>query len=80
MTAGDELAAKLARSLEHLALIRDCAARLFARDRLGQNFFARGQIRQRREPSHDLPVLLDAMRRVQFRNHHATIVAEARRK
>ena len=75
---GDELAARLARNLEHLALIRECAARLFARDRLGRDFFARGQLRKLREPTGELPALLDAMRRVQSRNHHGTAIAERR--
>jgi len=39
---GAELAAHLAYQLERLAAMRDVAARLMARDRLGRDFFARG--------------------------------------
>jgi len=41
--SGEDLAAHLAFQLERLAAMRDCAARLMARDRLGRDFFARGQ-------------------------------------
>ncbi len=40
---GEELAAHLAFQLERLQAMRDVAARLMARDRLGRDFFARGQ-------------------------------------
>jgi len=40
--SGEELAAHLAFQLERLSAMRDVAARLMARDRLGVNFFARG--------------------------------------
>lgn len=40
--SGDELAAHLAFQLERLQAMRDCAARLMGRDRLGRDFFARG--------------------------------------
>jgi segregation and condensation protein A len=40
---GAELAAHLAFQLERLAAMRDVAARLMGRDRLGRDFFARGQ-------------------------------------
>ncbi|SLN44105.1 Segregation and condensation protein A [Falsiruegeria litorea R37] len=40
---GEELAAHLAFQLERLQAMRDSAARLMARDRLGRDFFARGQ-------------------------------------
>lgn len=40
---GEELAAHLAFQLERLQAMRDCAARLMGRDRLGRDFFARGQ-------------------------------------
>jgi segregation and condensation protein A len=39
---GDELAAHLAFQLERLQAMRDAAARLMGRDRLGRDFFARG--------------------------------------
>ncbi|WP_370301368.1 ScpA family protein [Pseudooceanicola sp.] len=41
--SGEELAAHLAFQLERLQAMRDVAARLMARDRLGRDFFARGQ-------------------------------------
>ncbi|MGJ8546725.1 MAG: segregation and condensation protein A [Sulfitobacter sp.] len=41
--SGEELAAHLAFQLERLAAMRDCAAKLMARDQLGRDFFARGQ-------------------------------------
>ena len=41
--SGEELAAHLAFQLERLQTMRDAAARLMARDRLGRDFFARGQ-------------------------------------
>lgn len=40
--SGEDLADHLAFQLERLGAIRDVAARLMARDRLGQDFFARG--------------------------------------
>lgn len=42
--SGEELAAHLAFQLERLQAMRDAAARLMGRDRLGRDFFARGQI------------------------------------
>ncbi|HAV09092.1 MAG TPA: segregation/condensation protein A [Rhodobacteraceae bacterium] len=42
--SGEELAAHLAFQLERLAAMREAAAQLMASDRLGVNFFARGQI------------------------------------
>jgi segregation and condensation protein A len=53
--SGEDLAAHLAFQLERLAAIREVAARLMARDRLGQDFFARG-----------LPEDVKRHRRVQF--------------
>ena len=41
--SGEELAAHLAFQLERLQAMRDSAARLMGRDRLGRDFFARGQ-------------------------------------
>jgi segregation and condensation protein A len=41
--SGEEMAAYLAFQLERLAAMRDCAAKLMARDRLGQDRFARGE-------------------------------------
>ncbi|AVO39128.1 segregation and condensation protein A [Pukyongiella litopenaei] len=40
---GEELAAHLAFQLERLQAMRDAAARLMGRDRLGRDFFARGE-------------------------------------
>jgi len=40
--SGEELAAHLAYQLERLQAMRDCAAKLMARDHLGRDFFARG--------------------------------------
>ncbi|SHJ90040.1 condensin subunit ScpA [Shimia gijangensis] len=40
--SGEELAAHLAFQLERLQAMRDAAAKLMARDRLGREFFARG--------------------------------------
>ncbi|MBU2963395.1 segregation/condensation protein A [Citreicella sp. C3M06] len=42
--SGEELAAHLAFQLERLQAMRDVAARLMGRDRLGRDFFARGEI------------------------------------
>jgi segregation and condensation protein A len=41
--SGDEMAAYLAFQLERLQAMRDAAARLMARDRLGRDVFARGR-------------------------------------
>jgi segregation and condensation protein A len=46
--SGEELAAHLAFQLERLQAMRDVAARLMARDRLGRDFFARGQTQEMR--------------------------------
>ena len=46
--SGEELAAHLAFQLERLQAMRDAAARLMARDRLGRDFFARGQTQDMR--------------------------------
>lgn len=44
--SGEELAAHLAFQLERLQAMRDAAARLMARDRLGRDVFARGQTQE----------------------------------
>ena len=41
--SGEDLAAHLAFQLERLAAMRDCAAKLMARDRLGRDRFVRGE-------------------------------------
>ncbi|MBN9886606.1 segregation and condensation protein A [Salipiger abyssi] len=53
--SGEELAAHLAFQLERLQAMRDVAARLMARDRLGRDFFARG-----------LPEGMERVRKVQY--------------
>ena len=40
--SGEEMAAHLAFQLERLQAMRDCAARLMARDQKGRDFFVRG--------------------------------------
>lgn len=44
--SGEELAAHLAFQLERLQAMRDAAARLMGRDRLGRDFFARGHTQE----------------------------------
>ena len=53
--SGEELAAHLAFQLERLQAMRDVAARLMARDRLGRDFFPRG-----------LPERMERVRRVTY--------------
>ncbi|MBN7786591.1 segregation/condensation protein A [Ponticoccus gilvus] len=53
--SGEELAAHLAFQLERLQAMREAAAKLMARDRLGMNFFARG-----------LPEEMERVRRVKY--------------
>jgi segregation and condensation protein A len=58
--SGEELAAHLAFQLERLQAMRDAAARLMARDRLGRDFFVRG-----------LPETVERVRKV---NYTATLL------
>jgi segregation and condensation protein A len=61
--SGEDMAAHLAFQLERLQAMRDCAARLMARDRLGRDFFARGlpeDVTRRREVRYTVS-LLDLM-------------------
>jgi len=61
--SGADLAAHLAFQLERLQAMRDCAARLMGRDRLGRDFFARGlpeDVTRRRETRYTA-TLLDLM-------------------
>ena len=61
--SGEDMAAHLAFQLERLQAMRDCAARLMARDRLGRDFFARGlpeDVTRRRELRYTA-TLLDLM-------------------
>ncbi len=56
---GEELAAQLAHRLRRLEAMRDAAAKLFNRNRLGRDFFARGMpegIRLVRESKYDANV------------------------
>ena len=61
--SGEEMAAHLAFQLERLQAMRDCAARLMARDRLGRDFFARGCPEEvtRQRKVHYTASLLDLM-------------------
>lgn len=62
--SAEDLAAHLAFQLERLAAMREAAARLMARDRLGRDFFARGlpeSVSTHRKISYDA-TLLDLMR------------------
>jgi segregation and condensation protein A len=62
--SAEELAAHLAYQLERLAAMREAAARLMGRDRLGRNFFARGapeSVSQRKTVKWEA-TLLDLMR------------------
>ncbi|GAW36118.1 segregation and condensation protein A [Roseovarius sp. A-2] len=61
--SGEEMAAHLAFQLERLQAMRDCAARLMGRDRLGRDFFARGipEDVMRRRKVHYSATLLDLM-------------------
>jgi segregation and condensation protein A len=61
--SGEDLAAHLAFQLERLQAMRDCAARLMARDRLGRDFFARGlpEVVTRRREVRYTANLLDLM-------------------
>ncbi|MBC7132835.1 MAG: segregation/condensation protein A [Roseovarius sp.] len=61
--SGAELAAHLAFQLERLQAMRDCAARLMGRDRLGRDFFARGLPEDvtRRRATRYTATLLDLM-------------------
>lgn len=53
--SGEEMAAHLAFQLERLQAMRDCAARLMARDQKGRNFFVRG-----------IPENVETVRRVNY--------------
>lgn len=71
--SGEELAAHLAFQLERLGAMREAAARLMARDRLGRDFFARGApetlaIRRRTQYTATLLDLLHAYARLRTRD------------
>ena len=71
--SGEELAAHLAFQLERLGAMREAAARLMGRDRLGRDFFARGtpetvSISRKMEYSATLLDLLQAYARLRTRD------------
>lgn len=71
--SGEELAAHLAFQLERLQAMREAAARLMARDRLGRDFFARGMTEdvarvRRTRPSATLFDLMQAYARLRTRD------------
>lgn len=73
--SGEELAARLAFRLERLAAMREAAARLMGRDRLGREFFARGEpesvaIERRTTWNVTLSDLLKAYARLQTREEY----------
>lgn len=79
--SGEEMAARLAFRLERLSAMRDVAARLLARDRLGQDFFARGApeavaIERRAAWNVTLVDLLKAYSRVQTRAEYRPLAIE----
>lgn len=61
--SGEDLAAHLAFQLERLQAMRDAAAQLMARDQLGRDFFARGEVEtvERRRKVLYTATLLDLM-------------------
>ncbi len=76
--SGEELAARLAWRLERLEAIRRAAARLMARDRLGEHVFARGEVetaapRKRTEWRATLPDLLRAYAALKTREAYAPL-------
>lgn len=73
--SGEELAARLTFQLERLEAMRKVAARIMARDQLGQDFFARGapeavSIAQRTEWTASLSDLLNAYSRIRTREQY----------
>lgn len=79
--SGEEMAARLAFQLERLSAMRDAAAQLMARDRLGRDFFARGQpetvaIQRRTAWDVSLADLLKAYARVQTRSEYRPLAIE----
>jgi segregation and condensation protein A len=70
--SGEEMAARLTFQLERLEAMRDAAARLMARDRLGRDVFARGEaagltVERRTERTAGLADLLRAYARISTR-------------
>jgi segregation and condensation protein A len=79
--SGEELAAHLAFQLERLQAMRDAAARLMARDRLGRDFFARGQTHEVRRTrritySASLLDLMQAYARIRTRDDFRPFVMD----
>ena len=79
--SGEDLAAHLAFQLERLQAMRDCAARLMARDRLGRDFFARGlpeDVTRRREVRYtaNLLDLMQAYARLRTRDEFRPFVMD----
>jgi segregation and condensation protein A len=79
--SGEELAAHLAFQLERLQAMREVAARLMGRDRLGQDFFARGlpeemTSRKRITYTATLLDLMQAYSRIRTRNEFRPFVMD----
>ena len=79
--SGEEMAARLAFQLERLSAMREAAARLMARDRLGRDFFGRGEpetvaIERRTAWSVALADLLKAYARTQTRAEYRPLAVE----
>lgn len=79
--SGEELAAHLAFQLERLQAMRDAAARLMARDRLGRDFFARGvpqTVERTRRITHTATLLdlMQAYARIRTRDDFRPYVAD----
>ncbi|WP_210877212.1 segregation and condensation protein A [Roseovarius autotrophicus] len=79
--SGEELAAHLAFQLERLQAMRDCAARLMGRDRLGRDFFARGlpeDVTRRRETRYTATLLdlMQAYARIRTRDEFRPFVMD----
>lgn len=79
--SGEDLAAHLAFQLERLQVMRDVAARLMGRDRLGRDFFARGlpeemQSRKRITYTATLIDLMQAYARIRTRDEFRPFVMD----
>jgi segregation and condensation protein A len=79
--SGADMAAHLAYQLERLAAMRDVAARLMGRDRLGQDFFARGlpeDVTQARRVTYSATLmdLLQAYARIRTRDEFRPFVMD----
>ena len=82
--SGEDLAADLAFRLERLEALRAVAARLMGRDRLGQDFFARGEAEAFSETRHvawtaNLADLLNAYARVKTKDDFRPLHLQERR-